>query len=186
VSNRAVFLDRDGVLNAAVDVGGTPHPPSSLDDLQVLPGVADACAELTASGFVLLVVTNQPDIARGTADPAVVDAMNNRLMHELHLDGVLMCPHDDVDECRCRKPQPGLLIDAATRWDIDLSASYMVGDRWRDIEAGRRAGCATVLVDRSYSEQRARDFDVAVRDLSEAAEWILAHDLRISRKKVTP
>jgi D-glycero-D-manno-heptose 1,7-bisphosphate phosphatase len=185
VSRGAVFLDRDGVLNRAFDVDGTPHPPSSTTDLEILPGVAQACGRLSQAGFVLLVVTNQPDIARGTVARETVDALNAHLVHELPLAEVLMCPHDDADGCACRKPLPGLLVEGARRHGVDLTRSYMVGDRWRDIEAGRGAGCATVLVDRGYAERRAEGYDVAVGDLVEAASWILAHDATRTEKVST-
>jgi D-glycero-D-manno-heptose 1,7-bisphosphate phosphatase len=174
VSRRAaVFLDRDGVLNRAPVRDGVPRPPSSAADLELLDGVADACGALRSAGFTLLVVTNQPDVARGTQTAEAVERLNRRLRELLPLDDVLTCLHDDADRCACRKPAPGLLVEAARRWEIDLSASYMVGDRWRDVEAGRKAGCSTVFVDRGYAERRPESPDAIVRDLSEAAEWIL-------------
>jgi D-glycero-D-manno-heptose 1,7-bisphosphate phosphatase len=151
-ARRAVFLDRDGVLNEAVLRDGRPHPPASVGDVAILPGVRDACAQLRAAGYLLVVVTNQPDIARGTTTRATVDAINDHLAGELGLDAVCVCPHDDADRCGCRKPAPGLLLSAAERFGIDLGASLMVGDRWRDIEAGRRAGVTTVWMRSDYSE----------------------------------
>jgi D-glycero-D-manno-heptose 1,7-bisphosphate phosphatase len=119
----AVFLDRDGVLNRAVVLHGVPRPPSSLDELELLPGVREACYRLHEADLLLVVVTNQPDVARGAQTAAVVDALNERLTDELPLDDVLVCLHDDADGCACRKPKPGLLIDAARRWEIDLGAT---------------------------------------------------------------
>jgi D-glycero-D-manno-heptose 1,7-bisphosphate phosphatase len=173
VSHHAVFLDRDGVLNEAVVVDGRPHPPASRDDLRLLPGVQDACHALSEAGFKLIVVTNQPDIARGTQDPESVATMNEHLREALDLDEVVTCPHDDPDECPCRKPRPGMLLDAADRWDIDLSLSVTVGDRWRDIEAGRSAGTRTVFVDRDYSERLPDRPDLTVRELKESVSWII-------------
>ncbi len=176
MTRRAVFLDRDGVLNATVVADPVPLPPRSVEELEILPGVPAACEQLRAAGFLLLVVTNQPDIARGALEPAAAEAINGRIREQLPLDDVLVCPHDDADGCDCRKPLPGLLLHGARVWGVDLAASYMVGDRWRDIEAGRRAGCTTVLVDRGYRERPAEGFDVAVHDLVEAAGWILARE----------
>ena len=174
---RAVFLDRDGVLNAAVVRGGVPYPPGDVADVRVLPGVEEACSRLRAAGFELVVVTNQPDIARGTQTLEAVERMNDALLAALPLDEVVVCPHDDADGCACRKPKPGMLLAAARRRGIDLAASFMVGDRWRDVEAGLRAGCRTVFVDRGYHERRVQP-DVSVSDLGEAAVWILETDER--------
>jgi D-glycero-D-manno-heptose 1,7-bisphosphate phosphatase len=179
VGRRAVFFDRDGVLNAAVVRDGVPHPPGDVDEVEVLPGVAEACNRLRTAGFELVVVTNQPDIARGTQTKEAVRRVNDALLMTLPLDEVVVCPHDDADGCACRKPKPGMLIDAAQRRGIDLAASFMVGDRWRDVEAGLRAGCRTVFVDRGYDERSVQP-DVSVSDLGEAAVWILETDERTS------
>jgi D-glycero-D-manno-heptose 1,7-bisphosphate phosphatase len=169
----AAFLDRDGVLNELRLVDGQPRPPAGVGDLVVAPGAAAACARLHEAGLLLVVVTNQPDVARGRVDLATVDAINGELRRRLPLDDLLVCPHDDGDACACRKPLPGLLRQAADRWGIDLPRSVMVGDRWRDIEAGRRAGCATVHVDHGYHERRPAAPDLVVRSLAEAVPWIL-------------
>jgi D-glycero-D-manno-heptose 1,7-bisphosphate phosphatase len=173
VSRAAVFLDRDGVLNVPVLVDGLPYPPSDESELELLPGVATACAQLSAERLTLIVVTNQPDIARGRQDAAVVDAMNTRLQEELNLDEVVVCPHDDGDECACRKPKPGMLVDAAARWKVDLARSVMVGDRWRDIAAGHAAGTRTVFVDRHYAEPSPEGPDLTVNELQESVSWII-------------
>ena len=170
---RAVFLDRDGVLNRANVVDGVPHPPASLAELELLPGVKDACRRLDDAGLLLIVVTNQPDVARGTQTIDAVDALNRELAARLPLDEIRVCPHDDADECDCRKPAPGMLIDAAREHGIELAKSVMVGDRWRDVEAGRRAGCKTVFVAAGYSERPPEAPDLTVRDLGEAVPWIL-------------
>ena len=172
---RAVFLDRDGVLNRAFVRDGRPHPPARVDDLEVLPGVAAAVERLREAGFQAIVVTNQPDIARGTTSPGDVDAIHRTLTSVVPIDEVLVCPHDDADGCGCRKPLPGLLVDAAERRGIDLASSVMVGDRWRDVEAGRAAGCRTVFVDRGYREPRPTGSDAEVPDLPAAVTWILGH-----------
>lgn len=172
---RAVFLDRDGVLNAPVVRHGKPYPPANIAELELLPGVRQACEMLRSSGLLLLVVTNQPDIARGTARRTDVEAINASLCRELGITEVLMCPHDDGDHCDCRKPSPGLLYDGAERYGVDLSSSVMVGDRWRDIEAGRTAGCRTVFIDWKYEERRPSDPDLTVSALYEAVDWIILH-----------
>jgi D-glycero-D-manno-heptose 1,7-bisphosphate phosphatase len=170
---RAVFLDRDGVLNEPVVVAGRPLPPDSVADLVLTAGVKEACAALRRAGFLLILVTNQPDIARGTRDPAAVDAINDDLRRRLGLDDVLVCPHDDDDGCACRKPLPGMILEGAARWGVDLRGSVMVGDRWRDIEAGLRAGCGTVLLWREYDERPAEGADLVAGTLAEAVPWIL-------------
>jgi D-glycero-D-manno-heptose 1,7-bisphosphate phosphatase len=170
----AVFLDRDGVLNEPVVIDGHPHPPDSARDLVVRPDTIEACERLHAAGLLLVVVTNQPDIARGLQTWEAVDAINSELRRRLPLDDVRVCPHDDKDNCRCRKPAPGLLIDGAAVWNIDLGQSVMVGDRWRDVEAGKRAGCSVVLVQHDYAERTAdMQADLVVAALHEAVPWIL-------------
>ena len=169
----AVFLDRDGVLNEPAIREGRPFPPGRLEEVRVLPGVRQACHDLTGAGLKLVCVSNQPDIARGTQDPEVVSAINAHLLEVLGLDDIVTCPHDDADECRCRKPLPGMLLDAADRLNLDLSRSVTVGDRWRDIDAGRAAGTLTVYVDRGYREPAPEGPDLTVRELKEAVEWII-------------
>lgn len=169
----AVFLDRDGVLNAAVVVDGHPHPPLTADEMTLLPGVEDACVRLRAAGFALVCVTNQPDIARGTTSATAVAAINERLRKRLGLDSVAVCPHDDADGCTCRKPKPGLILEAAARLGLDLTRSVMVGDRWRDVEAGRAAGCATVLIDHAYDEPMPAVPDATAASLIEALPSII-------------
>jgi D-glycero-D-manno-heptose 1,7-bisphosphate phosphatase len=171
-SRPAVFLDRDGVLNGAFVRDGVPTPPRTLAEFRLLPGVVEACAELKQAGFALVVVTNQPDIARGTQTMAEVDRMHERLRSLVALDEVCVCPHDDADGCACRKPKPGMLLAAAERLGLDLARSACVGDRWRDVEAARRAGVTAIYVDCNYDEPAPVGADVAVADLPEAAAWI--------------
>jgi D-glycero-D-manno-heptose 1,7-bisphosphate phosphatase len=170
---RAVFLDRDGVINRAVVRDGKPHPPATLAALEILPGVADAMQALHEAGWLLIVVTNQPDVARGTASLADVEAINLHLQECLPIDEFRTCYHDSSDGCNCRKPLPGALLAAASAYGIDLPASYMVGDRWRDTEAGERAGCKTIFIDYGYAEKQPEKFNHRVRNLTEAADIIL-------------
>lgn len=169
---RAVFLDRDGVLNAAVVRNGRPFPPASVAELRILPGVASAVRELKMMGFRVCVVTNQPDVARGTQERSVVEAMHAFLREQLDLDSFYVCYHDDADCCGCRKPAAGLLVRAAAEQGIALEESYMVGDRWRDVECGLDAGCTTIFIDRGYREQVRRAPDYRVSDLGAAAHVI--------------
>lgn len=170
---RAVFLDRDGVINRAVVRDGKPYPPANLAELEILPGVADALVALHEAGFLLIVVTNQPDVARGTTPMAVVEKINNHLVSCLPIDEFRTCYHDSADGCDCRKPLPGAIITAAGKHGIDLGESYMVGDRWRDIEAGQRAGCKTVFIDYGYEEKQPESVDYRVKSLQEASKIIL-------------
>jgi D-glycero-D-manno-heptose 1,7-bisphosphate phosphatase len=170
---RAVFLDRDGVINGAVVRKGKPYPPDRLEDLRVLPGVPGILARLRAAGFLNVVVTNQPDVATGKQRREVVELMHAFLLSSLPLDAVKVCYHTDSDGCQCRKPGPGMLLEAAAELGIDLPASYMVGDRWRDVGAGQAAGCKCFYIDYGYEEKRPDNPYVAVKSLSEAGELIL-------------
>jgi D-glycero-D-manno-heptose 1,7-bisphosphate phosphatase len=172
----AVFLDRDGVINRALVRDGKPYPPSSADELEILAGVREALQRLKAAGYALIVVTNQPDIARGSTSMAAVERINARLRALLPLDEIRMCPHDDADGCVCRKPQPGLLLQQPAH---DMPASVMVGDRWRDIEAGYAAGCgATILIDYGYTEPTRTAPTVRVQSLAEAVDWLITRSVR--------
>jgi D-glycero-D-manno-heptose 1,7-bisphosphate phosphatase len=170
----AVFLDRDGVLNRAVVRNGRPYPPTSADQMEILPGVPQALNELRRAGFLLLVVTNQPDVGSGKQSREAVEAIHAKLRAELPLDDIFVCYHVDADGCNCRKPAPGMLEQAAARYGLYLPGCYMVGDRWRDIDAGHRAGCRSILLDYGYDERAAEHEPAArVKSLIEAAGWIL-------------
>ncbi len=182
---RAVFLDRDGVINRAVVRDGKPYPPRQLSALRILPGVREACRRMREAGYLLILATNQPDIARGAADAGEVSAMHDHLRRYLRLHDVKVCPHDDAAQCECRKPKPGLLLEAARDWNIDLGASYFVGDRWRDIEAGQRAGCQAMFIDYGYSERRPDAPFLTVRSLRDAAEHIVQFSLGRSTESIT-
>ena len=181
---RAVFFDRDGTLNRAFVRDGVSVPPSSLDQFELLPGVGPALAELRRAGFCLVVATNQPDVARGTRSRDDVEQMNALLRRQIELDAVLCCYHDDRDGCDCRKPAPGMCLAAAERLGIDLSRSFFVGDSWRDMEAGRRAGCTTILVGVQSSEFRQVHADFVARDVAEAASLILSRVREAARATI--
>lgn len=170
---KAIFLDRDGVINRALVRDGKPYPPADLASMEILPGVDVATQALHDAGWLLIVVTNQPDVARGTTTRAEVEAINHYLQQTLTIDEFRTCYHDSDDNCNCRKPLPGALLAAAKTHDIDLSASYMIGDRWRDIEAGERAGCKTIFIDYGYAEKQPVIVNRRVQSLLEAARIIL-------------
>ncbi|HEX2851870.1 MAG TPA: HAD-IIIA family hydrolase [Opitutaceae bacterium] len=178
-NRRAVFLDRDGTLNVQVVREGKPYPPQTLAEFALFPGVASACAQLAAAGYVLVVATNQPDVGRGDQSEAVVDAMHAQLRKLIpQISGIETCyapgkgtPHP---EDRRRKPEPGMVLDAAKNLGLDLARSWMVGDRWRDIDCGKRAGVRTVFVDFGYDEELRSAPDFTVKSFPEAAGIILA------------
>jgi D-glycero-D-manno-heptose 1,7-bisphosphate phosphatase len=171
--NRAVFIDRDGVINRAVVRNGKPYPPGSVADFELLPGVPEALRALRASDFRLIIATNQPDVGAGRQTQAAVEAIHAHMRSRLALDDIRVCYHTDADACACRKPRPGMLLDAAAEFGIDLAQSVMDGDRWRDIDAGRAAGCRTILIESGYDERQAEGFDAAVASLLEASQIIL-------------
>jgi len=172
---RAVFLDRDGVINRAFEREGKPYPPASASEFEILPGVPQACRELKAAGFRLVVVTNQPDVGRGTLPQSVVEAMHALMCGQLPIDRVEVCYHagQGQTECDCRKPRPGMLLRAARELGVELAQSWMVGDRWRDIDCGHAAGCRTVFIDRGYAEPLRQEPDFRAGSLLEAAAIIL-------------
>jgi D-glycero-D-manno-heptose 1,7-bisphosphate phosphatase len=152
MTQRAVFLDRDGVINRAVVRDGRPFPPSTLEEVEILPGTITSLGQLAQNGYVLIVITNQPDVARGTQSREIVESINKLIQSRLPVCEVFVCYHDQTDECGCRKPKPGLILQAAQKYDLDLSFSWMVGDRWKDIAAGQAAGVKTIFVDYHYAE----------------------------------
>jgi D-glycero-D-manno-heptose 1,7-bisphosphate phosphatase len=170
---KAVFLDRDGVINASIVIEGKPYPPKTLKELKILPGVESAISMLKAEGYLCIVITNQPDVSRGKVTLKSVEELNDYLLNKLQLDDIYSCYHDDNDECACRKPKPGSILEAANKYQIDLGESYMIGDRWRDIEAGQRAGCNTIFIDYNYNEKLPLGQNYTVSSLFEAVQLIL-------------
>jgi D-glycero-D-manno-heptose 1,7-bisphosphate phosphatase len=170
---RAVFLDRDGVINRPVVRLGKPYPPADLSAFELYPDAAEACRLLKTEGFLLVVVTNQPDVGRGLQSRDVVEAMHRKLQADLPVDRIEVCfDPDDTAPGGCYKPAPGMLLRAAAALGIDVRRSYMVGDRWRDVDCGRAAGCTTIFIDRGYRERLRNPADLTVRELLEAAGWI--------------
>jgi D-glycero-D-manno-heptose 1,7-bisphosphate phosphatase len=171
---QAIFLDRDGVLIRSALRDGRPVAVTCADEVEILDGVEEACSAFAKLGFLLVMITNQPDIARKCISEKFVHDTNSRLKRLLALDAVELCPHDDGDGCDCRKPKPGLITRAAQRLSINLTSSIVVGDRWRDIEAGKRAGCRTILVDWGHDEDKGVKPDHIVTSLLDAVELIRA------------
>ena len=173
----AVFLDRDGVINRALEKESKPYPPTSLAEFEILPGVSAACAKLKAAGFLLIVTTNQPDVGRGTLKQEVVEEIHAHMAAQLPIDRVEVCfhPGKGLSDCGCRKPKPGMLLRAAREMGINLAQSWMVGDRWRDVDCGHAAGCKTIFLDRGYSEELKQKPDFSAGNLAEAADIILSH-----------
>ncbi len=173
---RAVFLDRDGVINRAIEREGKPFAPTSYAEFEIYPEVFAACAKIKAAGFLLLVATNQPDVGRGTMKQELVESIHAEMCRELPIDRVEVCfhPGQGLSDCDCRKPKPGMLLHAAKVLNIDLAQSWMVGDRWRDIDCGFAAGCKTIFIDRHYTEALQQKPDFSAGNLAEAVDIILA------------
>lgn len=178
VKKPAIFLDRDGTLNVQVIRDGKPYPPATLAEFRLFPEVPAACAQLAAAGYVLVVATNQPDVGRGTQSQAIVEAMHTQLRALVPaLAHIEVCYSPGLDKSappdRRRKPEPGMLLDAARDLGLDLARSWMIGDRWRDIDCGKRAGVRTVFIDFGYAEELRAKPDFTVRTFAEAAAVIL-------------
>ena len=172
--NRAVFLDRDGVVNRVILRDGKPCAPASLAEFEFLPKVGEAIASLKAKGFKVILATNQPDVGARKQDRAAVEAIHAHIARTLAVDDIKVCYHTEKDGCACRKPKPGMLLEAAGEWHLDLKNSFMIGDRWRDIEAGRAAGCKTVWIEAHYEERQVQDPDAICASLFEASRLILS------------
>jgi D-glycero-D-manno-heptose 1,7-bisphosphate phosphatase len=170
---KAIFLDRDGVLNKTIFRDGKPRAPYTLDDFELFEGVKDATQKLKAAGFILIVVTNQPDVARGWVSLESVKLMNHQIQSLLPIDDLKVCFHVEKDQCLCRKPKPGMLLEAASEWSIDLTQSYMIGDRYSDVAAGVSAGCTSILIGDGDERGQFPDAVQKFPSLYAAALWIL-------------
>lgn len=172
---RAVFLDRDGVLVIPEMRDGRSYAPRNLNDFRLYPDAKAALTCLKQAGYLLVVVTNQPDVGKGLISQSTLEHMHDRIRKELSVDRIEVCPHTQADECSCRKPKPGMLLNAAHECHIDLTKSFMVGDRASDVAAGLTAGCETIFIDLDYvSELKPVSPDHTVRSIAEAARIILA------------
>lgn len=172
---RAVFLDRDGVLTRSETRDGRPYAPRRIGDFELLSGASECVKTLHQAGWRLIVVTNQPDVSTGKLEATVLEEMHGLLAAAMPLDAIKVCRHVDADGCSCRKPLPGMLKEAAREFDVDLARSFMVGDRWRDVSAGKAAGCITVFIDYGYAEELRDLPDFTVGSLHEACQIILGH-----------
>lgn len=170
----AVFLDRDGVLCPPIVRNGKAFAPTSLEDFRLVPDAAASVASLKAAGFLVIVVTNQPDIGNGLVSEKLVEQMHERLRAAVEVDDIVTCPHSQTAGCSCRKPLPGMLLDSARRFSIDLDESFMVGDRASDVAAGESAGCRTIFIDHNYSEPPPEHPDHKTDSLRAAADYILS------------
>jgi D-glycero-D-manno-heptose 1,7-bisphosphate phosphatase len=174
----AVFLDRDGVINANMVREGKPVAPTSLADFRILPGAVEAVRRLKQAGYLIVVVTNQPDVANGLTSRETLAAMHANICELMPINEIMVCFHTAADNCACRKPKPGMILAAAKKYDIDLNSSYIVGDRWRDVLAGQAAGCGTIFVDYGFVQDQPAIADQTVKSLAEAAEFILKRDCK--------
>jgi len=168
---RAVFLDRDGVINRVIMKDGKPYSPRKLSDCRFTDGIKEVLIRLKEDGFLLIVVTNQPDISRGLITWDQLNAIHDLIRNELPVDDIVVCPHDDIDECDCRKPKPGMIVDSARKWGIDIGSSFIIGDTWKDMGAGEKAGCTTILLDASYNQDVKGDY--RIQDIPETLKIIM-------------
>lgn len=172
VKRKAVFLDRDGVINKAVVIDGKPFPPTSINELEIIEGVERGIETLRKAGYKIFVVTNQPDVARGKTSESSILEINEYLQDKLKIDEVFCCFHDEPDHCNCRKPKPGMILDLSERWNIDLSKSFLIGDRWRDILSAKNARVRSILIDYNYDE-RYETPDFSSTSFEDAINYIL-------------
>jgi|SRR2546426_5381471 len=168
---RAVFLDRDGVINEVVFRNGKPASPRTLEEFRFCEGLEDALHRLSDAGLRLFIISNQPEIARGLLTPAVLEEITKKILASLPVERVLVCPHDDADDCACRKPKPGIICSVEATDGIDLSKSFLIGDSWKDIQAGQHGGCKTILLKRAYNKNIRADF--VTDNLAQAVDLIL-------------
>lgn len=172
MENKALFLDRDGVINKAFIYGGRPYPPSKLEEVTILDGVKEALILSKKMGFLNIIVTNQPDASTGKQDIGTIHEIHTLIKKSLPIDDIFVCFHLGVDNCSCRKPLPGMLFSAQEKWKIDFSKSFLVGDRWRDIGASQAVGCKSFFIDYNYQEKRPDLPYDTVSSLREAVERI--------------
>ena len=167
---RAVFLDRDGVVNEVVFRNGEVASPRSLEEFTWTEDIQKAINQLKSASFLVFIITNQPDIARKKMDPLFLDQVSKLIHQELPIDEIVVCPHDNQDNCPCRKPKPGMILTLAQKWNIDLSQSFLIGDSWKDMSAGKAANCKTILIQRDYNLETEADFKV--KNMASATDLI--------------
>lgn len=157
--NKAIFFDRDGVINEVVFRGSNkPSSPWKFEEFKLVSGIEMPLRELSLMGYYLFIVSNQPDISRGYIESGTTEKINDELRRLFPIHDIIICPHDDCHKCECRKPKPGMLLDLAGKWNVNLAESFLIGDNWKDIEAGRAAGCIAILIDTAYNQSVETDF----------------------------
>jgi len=176
MKNKAIFLDRDGIINKVIIRDGKPSSPRKLEEFEILPNVKEYLKEFKEMGFLNIVFTSQPDISRGLLKIEDLGKMHKIISETLRVDEIKFCPHDDKDNCNCRKPKPGLLLEAAKEWSIDLENSFVIGDTWKDIGAGKAAGCKTFLLRREYNNDYQKNYDFEINNLKEMVDIIKSLD----------
>lgn len=176
--NKAIFLDRDGVINYSFVKDGKPYPPDTLEDFRFYEDVEESLNKLKSLGYLLVIVTNQPDVATGKQTRETVESMHRLINLKLPIDFIKVCYETDGPDCHCYKPKPGMLLEARSEMNIDITQSYMIGDRWRDIGAGQNAGCKqSILIERDYAEKNIYLADFICKSLTEAVTYIIEQDL---------
>lgn len=177
IKNKAVFLDRDGVINEVVfHDSGKPSSPWTLEEFKLIPGIKKPLEELSNIGFYIFIISNQPDVARGHIKKDVVEKINKIIYDNFPIKEILVCPHDEHHHCDCRKPKPGMIFILSKKWKIDIKESYLIGDNWKDIEAGKKAGCRTILLERHYNQSVEADY--RTEDLESAVDMIKSIELK--------
>jgi len=177
--SKAIFLDRDGVLNEPWIVNKRPYPPSGVETTAIMVGISEALDMLSKYGYLIICVTNQPDVGRGIQTVEEVEKINNFLIDNLPIDRMYTCYHTDEDSCNCRKPKTGLFANALRDFpDLDFSKSWMIGDRWKDVKAGKTVGCKTIFIDYGYDEPypEPEDVDIILKSIDKIVEVISRHD----------
>tara|TARA_B100001123_G_C15312264_1_gene1024833 strand:- start:953 stop:1564 length:612 start_codon:yes stop_codon:yes gene_type:complete len=180
--NKAVFLDRDGVINKIFKKNGLPFSPPNFEQFEILPGVKESIIKFKKLNFYSIIITNQPDVSRGKIKKKTVLKMNDHIKKEIKIDDIFVCFHDDHDNCDCRKPKPGLIHNAIKKWNININKSFMIGDRKKDIDAGKSAGCKTIFLDYNYNEAKPDKPDFITNTLLDAA-LIIEKDLITNENK---
>jgi D-glycero-D-manno-heptose 1,7-bisphosphate phosphatase len=170
--NKAIFLDRDGVINHVLYHEGVnkPSSPWKFEEFQLYNGVEKPLEELRKMGFLLLIISNQPDISKGKIEEGMTEKVNKIIFEKLPIQDILICPHEDRHNCNCRKPKPGMIIELSKKWNVDIGKSFLIGDRWKDIEAGENAGCTSILLDKPYNKDTKAEY--RTKDLQSAVELI--------------
>ena len=173
IKNKAIFFDRDGVLNAIKRINNKPFPPDNVDELELFPDVRDKLKFLKKLGFYLFLVTNQPDYKRGKQLKKNIVKINSLVKSFYQLDDTFTCWHAYDGQCECRKPKPGMIINASLKYKIYTSKSFMIGDRWKDIEAGNKAGCRSIFLDYNYDEKKPDKYDYSTNSIQDSIDWII-------------